>query len=313
MLYLYTPDQPELYLRLLQEALPQEAIACWPQEVDANAITHAAVWAPPAGFFARFPNLSTIFVMGAGVDKLLQRDDVPEQAQIIRLTDAGMAQQMTEYCLYGLLHYQRQMDRYARQQRERQWQPLDTRLAREVRVSILGLGELGSKVARNLVRMGYRVNGWSRRPRQLENVRSLHGEAGLRELLAQTDVLFCVLPATPETRHLLDAEHLALLPDDAALINAGRGALIDENALLARLDGGYLRFALLDVFAEEPLPGNHPFWHHPRVIITPHVAADTVPEEAVAQIAANLRALAGGQPVSELSGISGLVDRRRGY
>ena len=307
MLFLYTPDQPERYLRLLQEALPDEAIACWPQEVDAAAVTHAAVWAPPAGFFTRFPNLRTVFVMGAGVDKLLQRNDVPEDVTLIRLTDAGMARQMTEYCMVGLLHYQRKMDRYAQQQRERLWKPLDTRLACDVRVGIVGLGELGGRVAQDLVRLGYRVSGWSRRAREVENVRCLHGEGGLRELLPQTDVLFCVLPSTPETRHLLDAETLALLPEDAALINAGRGSLIDEDALLARLDGGHLRFALLDVFAEEPLPEDHPFWHHPRVIVTPHVAADTVPEDAVAQIAANVRALAGGKPVT------GRVDRQRGY
>ena len=307
MLYVYTPDQPERYVRLLQEALPDEAIACWPQEVDATAVTHAAVWAPPEDFFARFPNLHTVFVMGAGVDKLLQRADVPENVTLIRLTDAGMAQLMTEYCIYGVLHYQRQMDRYARQQQERLWNPLDTRLARDVRVGILGLGELGGKVAQDLARLGYRVSGWSRRPRQFDGVHCLHGEAGLRELLPQTDVLFCVLPSTPETRHLLDAGTLALLPDDAALINAGRGSLIDEAALLARLDAGALRFALLDVFAEEPLPPTHPFWTHPRVIVTPHVAADTVAEDAVQQIAANLRAQTVGQPVN------GVVDRRRGY
>ena len=307
MLYVYTTDQPERYVRLLQEALPDKAIACWPEEVDSAAVTHVAAWAPPDGFFAQVPGLRTVFAMGAGVDKLLQRNDIAENVALIRLTDAGLAQQMTEYCLYGLLHYQRQMDRYARQQRDRQWKQLDTRLACDVRVGILGLGELGGKVAQDLARLGYRVSGWSRRPRQIANVHCLNGEEGLRELLPQTDVLFCVLPSTPETHRLLNAETLALLPDDAALINAGRGSLIDEAALLARLDAGALRFALLDVFAEEPLPPTHPFWTHPRVIVTPHVAADTVAEDAVQQIAANLRAQTVGQPVN------GVVDRRRGY
>lgn len=307
MLYLYSPDQPELYQRLLKDALPEWDVACWPDEVDAEAVTHVAAWKPPAGFFKRFPKLEVVFVMGAGVDKFLQRDDLAESVQIVRLADAGMAQQMTEYCLYGVLHYQRQMDRYARQQRDRQWKQLDTRLAGDVRVGILGLGELGGKVAQDLVRFGYRVSGWSRRPRRIEHVRCLHGDEALRELLPQTDVLFCVLPSTPETHGLLNAETLALLPDDAALINAGRGSLIDETALLARLDAGLLRFALLDVFAEEPLPDNHPLWGHPRAILTPHVAADTVPEEAAAQIAANMRAQAAGTPVT------GRVERRRGY
>ncbi len=307
MLYLYSPDQQDLYFCLLEEALPDWTIACWPQEVDAEAVTHVAAWMPPAGFFHRFPNLQGIFVMGAGVDQLLQRDDLPEQATIFRLTDAGMAQQMTEYCLYGLLHYQRQMDLYRQQQHAHKWLPLPTRLAKDIRVSILGLGELGMQVAQSLAKMGYPVTGWSRRPRQIEHVNCVHGDAALQSLLPETDVLFSVLPATPETHHLLNAERLALLPKDAAMINAGRGTLIDQDALLTHLEQGKLRFVLLDVFEQEPLAENHPLWKHPRVLITPHIAADTVPAAAVEQIAANIHALANGRPVT------GLVDRHRGY
>jgi glyoxylate/hydroxypyruvate reductase A len=307
MLYLYSPDQQELYFRLLREAMPDLPIAGWPQEVDASAVSHAVVWMPPANFFSRFPNLQVIFALGAGVDKLLRRDDIPDHVAIIRLTDAGMAQQMAEYCLYGVLHYQRRMDVYSQQQRVSRWLPQATRLAKDIKVSILGLGQLGTHVARTLATMGYRVSGWSRQPRQIGRVNCVHGEAALRNMLAETDVLFSVLPATPETRHLLDAEHLGLLPKEAAIINAGRGSLIDQDALLRHLDRGHLRFALLDVFAEEPLVDEHPLWRHPRVIITPHVAANTIPEEAVTQIAANLRALADGTP------LTGRVDRRTGY
>lgn len=307
MLYLYSPDQQDLYFRLLKNALPDWRIACWPEEENHEAVTHAAVWMPPAGFFKRFPNLQVVFAMGAGVDRLLQRDDIPANVKLIRLTDAGMAQQMIEYCLYGVLHYQRQMDIYRQQQAGNRWVQQPTRLARDVRVSVLGLGELGRQVAQDLAKRGYRVSGWSRTPRRIENVACVSGEEGLRALLAETDVLFSVLPATPETRHLLDAERLALLPKDAALINAGRGSLIDQDALLALLNRGHLRFVLLDVFEKEPLPADHSFWRHPRVIITPHVGADTVPEEAVDQIVTNLRALDSGMPVT------GLVDRTRGY
>lgn len=307
MLYLYSPDQQDLYFHLLKEALPAWQIACWPQEVDNRAVTHAAVWAPPAGFFARFPNLQVIHALGAGVDALLQRDDVPDQVTIFRVTDAGMAQQMTEYCLYGVLHYQRQMDIYRTQQLSCEWRQLPTCLARDVRVTILGLGELGRKVAQFLVNMGYRVSGWSRHARQIDQVRCEYGEAGLAQVLAETDVLFSVLPATPETHHLLNAERLALLPHGAAIINAGRGTLIDQDAMLRMLDEAHLRFAMLDVFAQEPLATDHPLWLHPRVLITPHVAADTVPEEAVAQIADNLRAHAQGKVVP------GQVNMQRGY
>lgn len=307
MLYLYTPDQQDVYRRLLQAALPGRNIVCWPEAVDVDAVTCAAVWGTPSDFFRPFRNLQVIFSLGAGVDQLLKRDDISGDVRIVRLTDAGMAQQMTEYCLYGVLHYQREMDVYRRQQQMGQWLPRDARLARSLRVSVLGLGQLGRQVACDLARMGYQVRGWARQARQIDGVTCVYGEAALNTLLTETDVLFSILPATPETRHLLDARRLALLPKDAALINAGRGSLIDEAALLAQLECGHLRFALLDVFAEEPLPESHPFWRHPRVIMTPHVAADTVPEEAVAQIAANLKNLVVGQPVA------GLVDRRRGY
>lgn len=307
MLYLYSAEQQDVFFRLFSEALPDWTIACWPQQVDEQGVTHVAVWMPPAGFFKRFPNLRAIFVMGAGVDQILQRDDLPAQVPVFRLTDAGMAQQMTEYCLYGVLHYQRQMDIYQQQQRMVQWLPQATRLNRDIRLSVLGLGQLGMQVAQAMASMGYQVQGWSRHVRQIEGVTCVYGAEALRTLLPETDVLFCVLPATAATQHLLDAEHLAMLPKDAAIMNVGRGSLIDEDALLAHLDQGNLRFVLLDVFAQEPLAGKHPFWQHPRVLITPHIAADTVPAEAVDQIANNLRALASGLPVT------GLVDRLCGY
>ncbi len=307
MLYLYSPEQQDHYHRLLQEALPDWSVASWPQEVNTEAVTHVVTWKPPVNFFSRFPNLQVIFTLGAGVDKFLQRDDIPDHVTIIRLTDAGMAQQMTEYALYGLLHYQRQMDIYRQQQQAGSWQPQPTRLARNTRVTVLGLGQLGMQVAQNLAQLGYPVSGWSRQPRTIDNVRCVHGCAALDELLKETDVLFSVLPSTTETQHLLNAQRLALLPKDAALINAGRGTLIDQDALLALLNQQHLRFVLLDVFAEEPLPATHSFWQHPSVLITPHVAADTIPEEAVAQIAANMQALASGHPVQ------GMVDRHRGY
>lgn len=307
MLYLYAPDQRETYLALLREALPDWPIAAWPEVVDAASVTHVAAWAPPPQFFAPFVQLQTVFNLGAGIDGLLARDDLPASVDIVRLADAGMAAQMTEYALYGVLHWQREMDRYRAQQLEARWSPGETRLRRSVRVGVLGLGELGGRVARDLSGMGYPVRGWSRTARAIDGVSCFHGEAGLDRVLSETDVLFCVLPATPATRLLLGATQLARLPEGAAVINAGRGSLIDESALLAALDAGRLRFALLDVFSVEPLPAGHRFWRHPRVIMTPHVAADTLAPEAVAQIAARLREAGATTPVS------GRLDRQRGY
>lgn len=307
MLYLYSPDQPAHYLQLLQTALPDWTIACWPQTVDAESVTHVVAWKPPVNFFQQFQNLQVIFTLGAGVDQFLKRDDIPAHVTIIRLTDAGMAQQMVEYALYGLLHYQRQMDVYRHQQARVHWQPQATRLAKNTRVTILGLGQLGVHVAQTLAMLGYCVSGWSRQQKNIEHVRCVAGYGALDALLPETDVLFCLLPATAETHHLLNATRLALLPRDAALINAGRGSLIDEHALLTLLNQQHLRFVLLDVFATEPLPADHAFWLHPNVIITPHVAADTIPEASIAQIAANIHAMAQG------SAVNGVVDRDKGY
>lgn len=311
MLYIYAREQQAEYLSLLQQSLPNLdqniEIVGWPTSVPPEDVTYIAAWMPPEDFFRPYKNLKTIFALGAGVDKFLARTDIAPEVQIVRLTDAGMAQQMIEYCLYGVLHYQRQMDFYAFQQQQNQWQPRDTCLARDVRVTVLGLGELGCRVATFLSQMGYVVSGWSRTQKEVEGVTCYAGQTGLENVLSQTDVLFSVLPSTPETQHLLNQHSLALIPKGSAIINAGRGSLIDEPALLALLEQAHFRFVLLDVYAKEPLDPAHPFWQHPRVIMTPHVAADTIVADAVTQICDNLRRIQQGQTPT------GLVSRSQGY
>lgn len=307
MLYLYTPQNADHLAALLREALPEFELAVWPQAVDNEAVRYVVAWNPPDGFFAQFPRLRAVFALGAGVDRLLTRADLPLQVPVIRLTDAGMAGQMAEYALYGVLRYQRQFDLYQAQQARHAWQPLPPRLAPEVRVSVLGLGAIGAVVARTLADLGYAVSGWSRRPKDLPGIACHHGPAALDALLATTDVLISVLPSTPETRWLITGKQLAQLPRGAALINAGRGDQIDEAALLDMLDVGHLRFAQLDVFAHEPLPPDSPLWDRPEVTITPHIAAITLPGPAVAQIADKLRALQRGEVPA------GLVDRTWAY
>lgn len=307
MIYLYTPQDMAAYRDALQQALPGKALACWPEEIDASRVAHAVVWNPPAGFFRNMHKLQAVFVLGAGVDRILKRDDLDPAVPVIRLTDAGMAQQMLEYVLYGVLHVQRHMGQYRRQQAQRQWQPVAAATAAQTRIGVLGLGEIGGRVAQSLAAMGYAVAGWSRSGRQLPGVEDFVGEAGLPALLARTDILVNLLPSTPATRGLLDSRMLSLLPRGAALINAGRGEQLDEAALLGLLDSGQLRFAMLDVFEVEPLESVHPLWSHPAVLVTPHIAAMTLVAAAMEQIAANLQALVQGQP------LQGLVLRARGY
>lgn len=307
MIYLFSAQDSEQYRQLLQQALPQQQVCSWPQPVDAGQVRHAVVWNPPAGFFRGMVNLQAVFVLGAGVDRILKRDDLDPAIPVIRLSDAGMAQQMLEYVLYGVLHVQRRMDQYQRQQQHRQWQVVAATAAARTRIGVLGLGEIGGKVAQGLAALGYDVAGWSRQGRQLPGVADYIGEQGLPALLARSDILVNLLPATAATRGLLGGELLRQLPRGAALINAGRGEQVDEAALLGMLDSGHLRFALLDVFVVEPLESVHPLWSHPAVLLTPHIAAMTLAEPAVAQIVANLQALQQGLLPQ------GLVLRERGY
>lgn len=307
MLYVHVPEQAEHWRALLQAALPEITVLAAPAEVDPLAVRYLACWRPPAGLFARFPDLRAVFALGAGVDRFVTRPDLAPAVALVRLSDAGMARQMIEYVRIGLLRFQRRIDDYAAQQARGLWQPLPARAAEEMRVTVLGLGALGAAVAQALAADGYVVRGWSRSAHQLAAVDCRHGEAALDALLADSDALVMLLPNTDATRGLLDARRLALLPAGAIVINAGRGEQLDLDALLAGLQAGRLGGAQLDVFAEEPLPATHPAWQTPRLYLSPHVAAMTLPGPSVQQLAVALRALEAGQPPL------GLVDRQRGY
>ena len=308
MTLIYCPSASETarYLQAFQQALPEQQFVIEPVAAP-DGVEQIICWGPPAQFFSRYRHLRAVFALGAGVDKLVARADLPASVAIVRLLDAGMAEQMLEYVLFGVLQYQRDMDRYQRQQQRGHWQAYPTRSAATVRVTVLGAGEIGGYVAKGLVARGYPVTTWSRQAHDREGIRSVAGLDALPDALAQTDVLVNLLPSTPATRQLLNAERLSALAPGAMLINAGRGDVLDDAALIAALDRGHLRCAMLDVFAEEPLPSTHPFWWHPGVLITPHVAAQTQLPEAVAQISRNLRALAAG------TALTGVVERTRAY
>jgi glyoxylate/hydroxypyruvate reductase len=266
-----------------------------------------AGWNPPPGLFARLPRLRAAFALGAGVDALLRHDDLAPTIPLVRLLDAGMAAQMVEYALYGVLTWQRRFHDYAAQQAHALWLRQPPRMREETRIGVLGLGEMGGTVARALADLGYPVAGWSRTPKSLPGIDCRHGDHGLDRVLAGTDVLVTMLPTTPATQGLLDARRLSRLRPGAFVVHCSRGDQLDVDALLAALDSGQLGGALLDVFAIEPLPADSPLWAHPKVRITPHVAAVTLPGPAVAQIVDNIRALRQGDAMT------GIVDRHRAY
>ncbi|MGL6072447.1 2-hydroxyacid dehydrogenase [Craterilacuibacter sp.] len=306
MITVYHSEHVQAYVQALGSALPGHRVVHTMLKPQ-TATRYAVVWNPPPGFFTGLTDLQAVFVLGAGVDRLVAREDLPAHIPIYRLSDAGMAEQMIEYARYGVLHWQRSFDLYRNQQQQRQWQVQPDRRKQDTRVSVLGLGEMGGRVATALAAEGYQVNGFSRSARSLSAVTCVHGESALDEMLAHTDVLINMLPLTPATRSLLDGARLARLPAGAALIHAGRGEQLDENALLTALDSGALRFALLDVFSLEPLAKTHPLWVHPHALITPHSAAQTLISAAVLQISARIKALELGQS------ISGKVERARAY
>lgn len=267
----------------------------------------ALAWAPPIGLLASLPNLRLIVSLGMGVDHLIKDTALPAGPPITRIHDPQLIDQMVEYAVLASLRVLRGSDDYDAQQRARLWQRRALREAGDFGVGIMGLGAIGERVAQAHRALGFAVNGWSRRLRRLEGVSCFEGPDGLAPFLARTDLLICLLPLTAETRGILDARTLALLPAGAHVVNIARGGHVVEADLLAALDGGHLAGATLDVFGAEPLPADHPFWCHPKIRLTPHIAGQANPRTAAPGVADNIRRLRAGQPLHHL------VDRLAGY
>jgi glyoxylate/hydroxypyruvate reductase A len=293
------------WLRLLRASLPDAEVRLW-QPGDDAAADYALVWQQPPELLQTPRGLKAVFNLGAGVDAILKQA-LPPEVPLIRIDDGAMAIQMAEYVTYGVLHYFRQFDRFAQQAVEQHWRRLPPRDKSQFKIGILGLGVLGSRIAKALTHFEFPVQGWTRSPRQLQDVQMFHGEAGLKQILASSNLVVCSLPLTGETRGLLNRNTLAQLPPHSYVINVARGAHIVQDDLLASIRSGHLAGAMLDVFDQEPLPPEHPFWHQPGIIVTPHISAKTVYAESVRQITQKIAALERGESVA------GLVDRSRGY
>jgi glyoxylate/hydroxypyruvate reductase A len=290
----------------LAARLPQAQV-CAEGDPGHESARYAIGWLTPADFFDRHPHLKAFFSAGAGVDQVLAHPGLPAQLSVIRLEDAGMATQMVEYCCHEVFRLRGRFAAYEAQQKQGLWRELPPRSPGELRIGVLGMGVLGEQVARTVRSFGYPVTGCATRARMLADIPVMAAETQLLDFAAQSDVLILIAPLTQGTRHLIDARVFAALPAGAWIINVGRGALIDEAALLKALDGSQLGGATLDVFATEPLPADSPFWTHPRVRITPHIAAATRVPESAAQVADKITRLERGDTPS------GLVDRIRGY
>jgi len=280
-------------------------VRVWPKVGDAAAIEVAVCWSHPPGSLLDLPRLRAILSYGAGVDHLLGDPRLPEGVPIARFVDPGLARDMAEYVLTAVLAHRRGIPRYLEQQRTRTWDPHPYRPAGTALV--LGLGRMGLAAARLLAAVGLEVRGWSRTPHEHEGLTCFTSEDGLAQGLAGADHVICLLPLTPATEGMLGRSLLARMAPGSQLVNAGRGRHLDEQALLEALDAGRPAAAWLDVFADEPLPGDHPFWTHPAITITPHVASLTDPAAVAAQVVECLHRVRSG----ELPG--NLVDPVQGY
>lgn len=279
----------------------------WSDDGGTIAADYAIVWNPPAVLFARERQLKAVFNLGAGVDSLVKLPDLPEQLPVVRLENAGMAQQMVEYVVHALLRASRQFQAYEDFQQAASWTTLPAIDRREWPVGVMGMGVLGAQAAQAIARLGYPVAGWARRPGAVDGVQTYSGPEQWPAFLARTRVLVNVLPLTATTENILDRQNLGRLKPNAVLINVGRGQHLVDDDLLEALDSGAMAGAVLDVFRTEPLPAGHPFWRHPKIVVTPHISAITQRQDAIEQITGKIRALEQGKP------ISGIVCKSLGY
>jgi glyoxylate/hydroxypyruvate reductase len=291
---------------------PQHDIRVWPERVgDPADIRYACVWNPPRGALAGFRNLKAIFSLGAGADDILGDPSLP-RVPVVRVVDPDITMRMTEYVTLHVLTYHRRQRQYDAQQRVRMWHELEQPAASEVTVGVMGLGVLGNSAAFMLHRLGFRVAGWSRTPKSLPGIETFYGPVALDAFLRRTEILVCLLPATPSTRDLLNLQLFTKLKRNGALgaaylINAGRGSLQIDADIVTALDDGLLAGATLDVFPNEPLAVSSPLWTHQKVTVTPHCASACTPRAIVGNVVRQIDRAELGMPLENV------IDRVVGY
>jgi glyoxylate/hydroxypyruvate reductase A len=292
--------------------LPGRAVHILGEDFDKASIRYAATWWHPKGSLSDLPNLEVIFSLGAGVDHVFADPALPK-VRVARIVDPDLTQRMSEWVMMHVLLHHRQQKAIDRQQVEKVWfEDPDQPAAKDVRVGVMGMGELGADAARKLAMMGFQVAGWSSRRKDIPDITSYAGESERGAFLARTDILVVLLPHTSATRGMINADLLSKLARDGrlggpSLLNAGRGGLQIESDILAALDSGVLKGASLDVFQTEPLPATSPLWSHPRVYVSPHVAAISHIDAISASIARQIERIEAGGTLEHV------VERNRGY
>ena len=289
ILFSWKGGNADLWRSEFAKRLPNHKFQIFPDVKDIDEVEYALVWMPPIGDLKRYPNLKAIFSIGAGCDHILRDPEVPKDISIVRLVDEVSVRDMSHFALHWALHFQRNFHVYAEQQRDGIWQRHPYRDVSQHSVGVLGLGGMGSPIARMFVEHGFKVGGWSRTRKAVDEIACFAGLDELQFLLASSDIVVSVLPLTRETQGLLNCERFAQMRTGSYLINIGRGPVINDADLVAALNRGQIAAAALDVFGVEPLPIEHAFWKHPRVHLTPHAAGPTNEISAIEQIVRNIQ------------------------
>jgi len=306
LLYKADPVRGEQWKRLFAEHAPDIEWRAWPDIGDPQDIRYLAAWQAPDDLETLLPNLQVLFALSAGVDQL-DLDRLPTTLPVVRLLDPSITRGMCEYATFAVLSLHRDMLRYRQQQMARCWQAHLLQPAAKRRVGVMGLGTQAQQILATLPPFGFALSGWARSEHRIAGVDCFAGDEQLPAFLGQCDIVLCVLPLTEQTKGILNRQLFQHLPKGAALINMGRGGHLIEEDLLEALASGQLSAAVLDVLEQEPAAPDHPFWHHPQILLTPHIAAMTQPESAFSVLLENIRRHQRGESML------GLVDLKRRY
>lgn len=306
LLHASDPERGRIWRDIFAAEAPDIGFADPADPYDPAAIRYLAAWNPSTDLIAGLPALEVLFSIGAGIDQF-DMASLPPHIRVVRMIEPGITQGMVEYVTMAALALHRNLIDHGIAQREGRWAPIKLVPARQRRVGVMGLGHLGQAVLAALAPFGFALSGWSRSAHAIDGVDCFAGAADLSAFLTGCDVLICLLPLTAETRGILCRKTLSQLPRGASLINVGRGPHLVEQDLLSLLDEGHLTGAVLDVFDPEPLPAAHPFWAHPRILMTPHVASMTRADSAARALIANIRRHETGEAMD------GEGARTRGY
>ncbi|TVZ27227.1 glyoxylate/hydroxypyruvate reductase A [Gillisia sp. Hel_I_86] len=304
VLLICTGRDPQVWVNAIREQQPNVKLYVYPEAHDPKEITYAVTWRHPKRVFNKYPNLKVIASIGAGVDHIICDPEIPKSALVTRVIDEQLTKDMSTFVLALVLDKIRNISLH---HSEKKWGPKPYQTVEEENIGIMGLGVLGKSAALNLSKNGFKVSGWSKTKKHIDGVSTYHGERDLNDFLKNTSILICLLPLTLETECILNKELFEKLPKGAYLINVARGEHLVEHDLLEMLDKNHLSGASLDVFRIEPLPQEHPFWKHPNIQITPHIASITDPKNAVNQLLDNYNRMLANKPLNNI------VELKKGY